>query len=495
MKQRAKPCELLPANVDAEKSVLGGIVLDNLAFANTEGLAATDFSSSVFASIYKAMAALHEDGRPIDPVTLLDAIGDDSWKALRLDTVVPELTENLPRSVNVPFYAAIVRDKAYLRRLMQTAESIRNQAGDGLGDQIGLLLDRSTESFRLLGDDYRARLSGTVVGIRLTEVQSERVSWLWRGRIPFRKLTIVDGDPGLGKSVLTTEIAARISTGRSLLDSGQCAPMGVVLLSAEDGLSDTIRPRLEAAGADLSRIVAISTLPGSSGERMPEIPRDIPHIEAAVGQVKAGLVVIDPLMAFLGSEVNSRVDQDVRRALAPLAKMAERTGAALLLVRHLNKMTGTNAVYRGGGSIGIIGAARSGLLIARDPNDPDKRVLASIKSNLAAPPASLSFCLRSSNNDAVQIEWLGESQHGAEALLAAGISDDDKSEVNDATAFLRELLTTGSCGAAEIERQAQQAGIPDRMLRRAKTLLGVKSVRRGGTATGGWWEWELPEGA
>src|SRR5262249_22936941 len=150
--------------------------------------------------------------------------------------------------------------------------------------------------------------------------------------------------------------------------------------------ADTIRPRLEAAGADLDRIHIFHAVRREGHEVIPSLPENLPELERAIRDRHAELVVIDPLMAYLGGGVDAHRDQDVRRALAPLAKMVERTGAAGLAVRHLNKggASGGNPLYRGGGSIGIIGAARSGLLVARDPDDPERRVFAVTKSNLAA---------------------------------------------------------------------------------------------------------------
>jgi len=184
-------------------------------------------------------------------------------------------------------------------------------------------------------------------GVLLSEVAPERVRWQWEGRIARGKLNLMDGDPGTGKSAVATDMVARVSVGKTWPDGADCKAGGAVILSAEDGLADTIRPRFDAAGGDPSRVVAISTVPDAEGnERQIAIPDDLAIIEAAMERVEAVLVVIDPLMAFLPGEVNSHRDQDVRRALAPLARLAERTGAAVVVVRHLNKASGGNALYR-----------------------------------------------------------------------------------------------------------------------------------------------------
>ncbi len=184
--------------------------------------------------------------------------------------------------------------------------------------------------------------------------------------IPLSKLTIIDGDPGLGKSVLTLDLAARVSRGVEMPDGAAGRQGGVVLLTAEDGIRDTVVPRLDAAGADRSRVLALDLVPDAEGgQQLPRLPLDAPYIDAAVRRMGALLVVVDPLTAYLSERINSHRDQDCRRALWPLTKLAEETGAAVVVVRHLNKGNASNPLYRGGGSIGIIGAARSGLLVAR----------------------------------------------------------------------------------------------------------------------------------
>jgi putative DNA primase/helicase len=231
----------------------------------------------------------------------------------------------------------------------------------------------------------------TASGVLLSEVETEQVSWLWRGWLALGKLSVIDGDPGLGKSATVLDVAARVSTGREFADGtrNEAGPGGVVILSAEDALSDTIKPRLEAAGADLERIASLAMLPDGSGhERLLSIPEDLQHLETEIQRMEAKLVIVDPLVAFFSKKVDSHKDQDVRRALAPLAAVAERTGAAVQLVRHLSKGEGKNPVYRGGGSIGIIGAARIGSLVAKDPKDEERRVLAPVKNNLAVLPDS-----------------------------------------------------------------------------------------------------------
>jgi hypothetical protein len=266
----------------------------------------------------------------------------------------------------------------------------------------------------------------------------------------------------------------------------------VVLLSAEDGLEDTIRPRLDAAGADVERVLALDKIPDGAGVRLPVLPQDAIFLKDAAQRMGARLVIIDPLTAFLAGETNAHKDQDVRRALHPLAKVAEDTGAAVLVIRHLNKAAGGNPLYRGGGSIGIIGAARSGLLVARDPDNPDGRVLASTKCNLARLPASLSFDLSTADNGALRVGWIGECAHTAESLLAAPGDDEERGSVQEAVEVLRAILSAGDRPAKHVQQEARSAGVADASLRRAKAQLRVQS-RRIGFGPNTEWRWSLPD--
>ncbi len=349
------------------------------------------------------------------------------------------------------------------------------------------------------GDAWEGAASGEAPdlagpGVLLSTVQPKAVEWLWPGRIPLGRLTILDGDPGLGKSVLTMDLAGRVSAGLGMPDGTPCRAAGVVVLNNEDGRDDTVVPRLLASGGDLSRVLALDIVPDGDSERLISLPADLDYLRQAIERVAANLVIVDPLMAWIGGEHNTHRDQDCRRALHPLGRLAEDTGAAVLVVRHLNKMAGGNPLYRGGGSIGIIGAARSGLLVAKDPDNPDRRVLASVKCNLAKLPASLAFDLSPDDQGRLRVGWVGESTHTADSLLAVPQNDEDRDAVQEAVEVLRAILADGQLTADEVKRQARRAGLADRTLYRAKAILGVRAVRVG-FGPEGRWHWSLKESA
>jgi len=329
------------------------------------------------------------------------------------------------------------------------------------------------------------------VGVLASEIKPEPVRWLWTNRIPLSKVTVLDGDPGLGKSLLGLEIAARVSRGEPLPGDEAGLSGGAVILSAEDGLADTIRPRLEAAGADLNRVVIVRYAPEKEGERtVSQVPRDIPRVEEAIARVGAKVVVIDVLLAYLGSDTDSYRDQDIRLALAPLASSATRSQAAVLVIRHLNKTGGGNPLYRGGGSIGVIGAARAAMLVAADPENSDVRLLAMTKSNLGRPAPTLAYRIED-RAGVPRVAWQGESQHTAASLLAT-VSGEDSGALADAKHFLLEELKAGPVAASEVYRAAEQAGIKTATLRRAKASLGVVTDKDGYGDRGRWF-WSLKD--
>ncbi|MDP9117744.1 MAG: AAA family ATPase [Actinomycetota bacterium] len=334
--------------------------------------------------------------------------------------------------------------------------------------------------------------------IRLADVIPERVDWLWFGRLPLGKIVVLDGDPSVGKSTCAVDCAARVSTGTEWPDGAANRRGAVLLLSAEDGLADTIRPRLDAAGGDPARVYALTEVryrdETEQTRTRPVTLADLEHIERAVSTTAALLVVVDVLMAFLPGKVDSHRDQDVRGVLSGLAAMAERTGCCVLLLRHLNKSAGGAAMYRGGGSIGIIGAARVGLLAAVDPEDDERRVLAGIKSNLAPLPAALSYQLVDSpDHGCARVQWLGTSAHNAGSLLSMPPRDDDeRTERDEAAEWLTKYLVDsgGEAIAADVIKAANRDGIAKTTLHRARKRAGVTSTKDG---FGGPWIWRIDE--
>jgi hypothetical protein len=312
-------------------------------------------------------------------------------------------------------------------------------------------------------------------GMLLSDVSPERVQWLWPRRIPLGKITILDGDPGLGKSLITLDVAARVTRNREMPDGTPGAAGGVVLASAEDGLADTVRPRLDAAGADVTRVLDL-TFTDSDRTRLLQIPNDLARLEEGIRRVGAVLVIIDPVYSFLSGAFNTDKDSQVRQALTPLAKLAERMQVAVILVRHLNKSEQTKAIYRGGGSIGFIGLARSGLLVAKS-RAGEELVLVSTKSNLAPKPPALRYCLKSGDGEWPTVEWLGSSIETADELLAPVMPPPRASKTQAAADFLCKQLSAGPVSSKVLEAAAAESGISTKTYQRARELAGVQSYQ------------------
>jgi predicted ATP-dependent serine protease len=300
---------------------------------------------------------------------------------------------------------------------------------------------------------------------RASDIVEERTDWMWFGRIPAGHLSRIDGDPGLGKSVMALDLAARVSNGDPMPgEEVETTARDVLVLAAEDD-KVTIRRRLHAAGADLNRVhITISD----------EIsfPADLDWLEDQIGNLQIRLVIIDPLIAFLGPEINSNQDQDVRKALRPLRGIAERTGAAILFVGHLNKNGKSRAVYRSMGSMGLLASVRVAMLVAGDRRDAARRVLLVSKSNLGTKPDSWVFEVTDGGGDPI-VKWVDTIDVTADELLAqpAAASVDKGSR---AKALLLELLSTKDVLGSEILAEASRRGIGESIIRRAKRELGVE---------------------
>jgi hypothetical protein len=323
----------------------------------------------------------------------------------------------------------------------------------------------------------------------LSDVRPESVRWLWEPYLPRGKLALLDGDPGVGKSLITLDLAARLSRGGPLPDG---TPVGrphiTLLVGAEDAAADTTRPRAEAAGADLARVVSVT-----AANRLPLVfPDDIHEMANLVKARRPDLVVIDPITAFLPPGVAANSDQGVRRVLLLLSILADRTGCAVLLVRHLRKAGAARAIYRGLGSIGFIASVRAGLLAARHPADPTLCVLTVTKANLAGPAPALGYRVKTDAAGRPVVEWVGPADVSADAL---GRPPEAPLRPRDRAAWwLRVELAGGPRRAADVSAAATAAGIPEATLRRAKADLGVCS-HRAGRGDRAEWYWYDPSAA
>lgn len=313
--------------------------------------------------------------------------------------------------------------------------------------------------------------------IRISEIELQEVQWLWFPYIPFGKITIIQGDPGEGKTTLALRLAAACTIGVMLPGMSPQEPFPVIYQTAEDGLSDTVKPRLMDAGADLEKVINIV-----------EDERNLTlldkRIEKAIVQTKARLMILDPIQGYLGDRVDMNRANEIRSVLKNVAAVAERTGCAIVLVGHLNKASGSSSAYRGLGSIDFRAAARSVLLVGRLKKEPHVRVIVHDKSSLAAEGQSLAFSLGTEDG----FRWLdGYNEITSEELLC-GIAPETKTAA--AEELIRDMLSGGEKVLCKIIFSAAKSkGISERTVNEAKKNIDGLVTSRAGKG----WTWQIPD--
>ena len=301
----------------------------------------------------------------------------------------------------------------------------------------------------------------TVKIIRMSDVELTPVEWLWKPYLPFGKLSVLQGNPGEGKTYFAMQLAAACTNGKLLPNMERMEPFNVIYQTAEDGLGDTVKPRLIEAGADLDRVLVID-------DSDVQLTLSDERIEKAIVENNARLVIIDPIQAYLGADVDMNRANEVRPIFMRLGQVAQRTGCAILLIGHLNKAAGMQSLQRGLGSIDIAAAVRSVMFIGKLKHDPTMRILTHEKSSLAPPGASLAFSL----GDEGGFRWVGEYDITADEMLS-GIEPQRETKTQQAKDLICTLLAGGKQVLSEdIDKAALERGIPGRTVRDAKRELG-----------------------
>ena len=301
----------------------------------------------------------------------------------------------------------------------------------------------------------------TVKIIRMSDVELTPVEWLWKPYLPFGKLSVLQGNPGEGKTYFAMHLAAACTNGKLLPNMERMEPFNVIYQTAEDGLGDTVKPRLIEAGADLDRVLVID-------DSEVQLTLSDERIEKAIVENNARLVIIDPIQAYLGADVDMNRANEVRPIFMRLGQVAQRTGCAILLIGHLNKAAGMQSLQRGLGSIDIAAAVRSVMFIGKLKHDPTMRILTHEKSSLAPPGVSLAFSL----GDEGGFRWVGEYDITADEMLS-GIEPQRETKTQQAKDLICALLAGGKQVLSEdIDKAALERGIPGRTVRDAKRELG-----------------------
>lgn len=305
------------------------------------------------------------------------------------------------------------------------------------------------------------------------DIKSKKVDWLWYPYIPYGKITIVQGDPGEGKTTVILNLISLLSNGKPLPFTDKTRAITSIYQNAEDDNSDTIKPRLENHKANCGRVCFIEK---SSGLLF----MDDDSIEKAIVESNAKLLVLDPIQAYIGDNIDMNRANSIRPKMNKLKETAEKTGCAIVLIGHMNKNSHGKANYRGLGSIDISAAARSVLVVGKMDKNSDVKVFAQLKNNLAPKGKSLSFVMKKD-----VIEWLGECEITADEVLSGGILDSSGKFVL-AEEFLIERLSEGPVPSNQLYEEAEQIGLSKRTLKRAKVDLPICSIKRNGC-----WYWEM----
>lgn len=325
--------------------------------------------------------------------------------------------------------------------------------------------------------------------VLMSEIAPVRTGWLWFPYLPHAKITLLEGDPGEGKSSIVLSLVSILTRGSPFPvvsedhpEPAATDPMNVLLLVGEDGLADTVRPRLDAAGADPSKVVVLK---GSKREGSEDLEaftlREIETLRTAILERQTAFVVVDPLNAYLDCDAGK--PHEIRPVMQKLALLCDETGATLLLIRHLRKAEALRAMYRGQGAIDISGAARSILLAGKHP-DSGQRALVHVKCNVAALGPSQGYSIVSTPEGSSRIMWTGQSDISETDLMAPKAGTD--SALEEAKAFLLEELAAGPSLARTIQVHADQREISEKTLKRAKKALGVQSHRKDAG-----WTWSI----
>ena len=310
--------------------------------------------------------------------------------------------------------------------------------------------------------------------IRMSEVQSQEIEWLWYPFIPYGKLTIIQGDPGDGKTTMVLNLAAKLSKGEALDKNMKVTePVNVIYQTAEDGLADTVKPRLELAGADCERIIVID----ESDKSLSMVDE---RLEEAIVRTGARLLILDPIQAYLGGGMDMNRANEARDMTKKLGALAEKTKCAIILIGHMNKASGNKAAYRGMGSIDFFAVARSVLLVGRVEGESNTRAVVQIKNNIAAFGHPKAFALSEEG-----FQWIGDYEITVDEVLGGIAPKANKME--QAKQMLRELAETQNAVLSnEIFDRADELGISKRTLENAKKELGIRARKINNA-----WYWEL----
>jgi putative DNA primase/helicase len=492
-KPSAELLDQVPPNaVKSERALLAGFLVRGRVDGD---LQAKHYYDGRHATIYVAMSDLTAEFGAFDQTALIARLQHNpAWGKNGFDAAFVAETLTADGNPAISSYHAGEIKAAWRRRAsLHEAEELLRLCHDGFDSEAVQGVLARIQGYAS-GDDVVG--AGRIVSRILDTVVAQEIRWLWKGRIPIGKYVELVGDPGGGKTVLMCDITGRITSGKPCPDSNvPMGPGGVVFVSAEDDYADTIRPRLDAAGADCSRVRVVDGVGGvdeDSGKRVLRslsLDRDISAVEEAIKATPdCKMVIFDPISAYCG-RIDSHKNAEVRALLTPLVELAGRHGVAVVGITHFSKNAGAKAVNRGMGSQAWIAAARMVWGVVRD-SERGTRLMLPIKANLAKDVAGLSFRIEDRNGVPV-IEWLPEAVTKTvdEALQDEQPTKRQSPRRKDVKVWLAARLADGRVPANDIWQDGEKEGFSERLLKWAKKEVGVNCYRDG--FEDGAWFWEL----
>ena len=480
------PAQEIQANLDAERALLGAMLLDaEVADAVIAKMAADSLFSESHRVIIKAIQAVRAQGGAVDLVTVTEALRQAGTLAqIGGATYISALANSVPNVDHWEDHLRIVQEKAALRTIASGAAKAKEQAE--AGDMAKALA--TIERARAEAAAMTERRGTGISLVKVAEAETLQVNWLWKPYIPMECITLLEGDPKTGKTWMALAITAIITRGFPLPgEDGRFHPRepgNVLYLTAEDSIGMTLKPRLEKANADTGRVVVFEGKIGRDKKTIVPINmQDLPQLDEALERVKPVLMVIDSMVPHLGPKVDSNKAEQVVPVLNGVARLAEKHSCACLIIRHLAKGPRERALYKGQGTISIAGVARSILMVGIDPNEPSKRVMVHSACNLAKEGPGQSFAI----TDDGALEWCGISEVSAAELVAPEVIEQSGARA-DAKKFLRGALAQGPRSAVDMEDEADANGIAPATLKRARKELNIRAFKLAKA-----WYWELPK--
>lgn len=483
---------------EAEQAVIGSLLLDNTTWPMVQDrLSFKDFYRREHQVLFDLIAKKLEQGECIDALTLSHEIKDiPELKEANGEVYVLELLNQTYKTANISSYVEIVKEHAKRRKFREILDYLKEYTNS----DINFLIQHAQIEIKQLEEKKQSKPE--VLSERFSDIKQEPINWLWPERIARGKVTLLAGNPGLGKSQITASLAAIVTTGGIWPADGTiCRPGSVIVLSAEDDPADTIGPRLKAAGADLAKAhflkcIQILDKQGKLLQKTFSLKTDLTRLDKFLETINdVALLIIDPITAYLG-DTDSYKNAEVRGLLEPLRALAAKHNLAVLAISHLNKASNQDPLMRVSGSLAFVASARAAYVVAPDSNDNNRRLLLPIKNNIGNDKTGFAYSIEGCtlNNGISTSRVLWEAQtvdiKAHEAMSVSSTDPEETSALKEAVEFLSDLLKDRSLSVKKIKTLAHQSGHSWITIRRAKEQLGAIHKKE---LFGGDWIWRLPK--